>query len=278
MSNTDRISLLMIDGPQQGVRVLLPVSGPATIGRNPRCEIVIDHPLVSRRHCMVTTAAGNMGVEIVDLMSNNGTKINGQKISAATFVGAGKRFRVGPTEFEVQPFNRSAGGSAAGSASSDERDDVLELLGIDPDDDDGSDSVPTEDWRETQSLNRADLHLPALRIDLDRQKTLPLKVAGEVRNFAATNGFADDALLEIGIATASIVENTLKHAGRGGLQVRCDDKALQIEVWDNGPGVPDDLIDAPPPGGGMERAKASMDQFRVTSSPGNTRVLMHKSR
>lgn len=50
----------------------------ATIGRSPRCEIVIPHDGVSRQHCRIDLENGEFFV--TDLASTNGVLIDGKKI------------------------------------------------------------------------------------------------------------------------------------------------------------------------------------------------------
>jgi len=53
-----------------------------TIGRDSACEVVLQGTRVSRKHCVLRTAAGRGGaVEIEDLRSSNGTVVNGERIA-----------------------------------------------------------------------------------------------------------------------------------------------------------------------------------------------------
>lgn len=61
----------------QGRRV--PLTGPVTIGQEPRCELSVDDGLTSRRHCMVVPVIDGT-VLLVDLRSSNGTWVNGEKV------------------------------------------------------------------------------------------------------------------------------------------------------------------------------------------------------
>ncbi|MGE0434958.1 MAG: FHA domain-containing protein, partial [Planctomycetota bacterium] len=241
-----RVSLMVTEGPIEGLRVLLPVKGPAIIGRNPSCEIVVDHPLVSRRHCMVTSTARADGVEVVDLMSNNGVRVDGNKIKEPVTIRVGNRFKVGPAEFEVQPWKTPP----AGAPIEEQQDAVLELLGLgigenDPPDDSAlqtSTSAP-EEWDETVAAGG---EKPSRRQEMQRDlftDTNPLKVAAAVRDFAVMNGFEGDILFDIGIATAAIVENAIKYGGGGDLIARCDGTAVQVEVRDRGPGLSADVVE-----------------------------------
>ncbi len=57
----------------------IPVGGgPVLIGRNPRCDARLESIRVSRLHCCL--AAGDGGVLVRDLLSTNGTRINGQPV------------------------------------------------------------------------------------------------------------------------------------------------------------------------------------------------------
>ena len=53
-----------------------------TIGRSPSCDIVLDDPLVSRRHAELRLLPGGRR-EIVDVGSFNGTFVNGQRVDEA---------------------------------------------------------------------------------------------------------------------------------------------------------------------------------------------------
>jgi pSer/pThr/pTyr-binding forkhead associated (FHA) protein len=57
----------------------IPLDRPLTLlGRDPGCDVLLDSPRVSRRHCCL--AVSRDGVEVRDLESTNGTRINGQRI------------------------------------------------------------------------------------------------------------------------------------------------------------------------------------------------------
>ncbi len=61
------------------------------LGRDPRCDVVIDHPQVSRTHARITRR--DQGWQIEDLDSTNGTFLNGmlltqpQRLTAGDAVG-----------------------------------------------------------------------------------------------------------------------------------------------------------------------------------------------
>ncbi len=66
-------------------------SGPNTVGRAKGNDIILDHPKVSLRHCVVTVEAGRIQVE--DLQSTNGTQIKGQKITRSE-LQVGEAFQI----------------------------------------------------------------------------------------------------------------------------------------------------------------------------------------
>lgn len=70
--------LLLIRGPQSGRAY--PLDEPVfTLGRDPRNDIVIDHPQVSRRHARITRQSNAWVIE--DLDSTNGTFVNGTRVT-----------------------------------------------------------------------------------------------------------------------------------------------------------------------------------------------------
>ena len=87
-------------GGETVVRALqLPPGEKLLIGRDPRtADIPIDHPQVSRRHCLVARVEG--GFEVRDLGSKNGTFVNGRRIYTM-LVKAGDVLGVGPMRFEI---------------------------------------------------------------------------------------------------------------------------------------------------------------------------------
>ncbi len=56
---------------------------PLTVGREAGCDVLLARPRVSRRHCQLRRVPGMPdGVEIEDLGSSNGTKVNGVMLPA----------------------------------------------------------------------------------------------------------------------------------------------------------------------------------------------------
>jgi pSer/pThr/pTyr-binding forkhead associated (FHA) protein len=63
------------------------------IGNSPDCDVVVDSPLASARHCQLTQMPE--GFLLNDLGSTNGTYINGVRISGATRLAAGDSATLG---------------------------------------------------------------------------------------------------------------------------------------------------------------------------------------
>jgi pSer/pThr/pTyr-binding forkhead associated (FHA) protein len=72
-----------------------PRRGQLTIGRDPRCEMVLPDPQVSTRHAMIQQTP--QGYVLTDLGSKNGTFVNDQRVQQALLRG-GERLRIGQTE------------------------------------------------------------------------------------------------------------------------------------------------------------------------------------
>jgi hypothetical protein len=74
-----RASLTIQEGPGAGQRFAL--SKPETVlGRHPANDVVIQHKEVSRRHASITREGASFILR--DLGSNNGTSVNGQRLSS----------------------------------------------------------------------------------------------------------------------------------------------------------------------------------------------------
>lgn len=53
---------------------------PLTIGRSLDCDLWIEDPILSRRHCRVEPALEGDGFAVVDLQSRNGTFVNAERV------------------------------------------------------------------------------------------------------------------------------------------------------------------------------------------------------
>jgi DNA-binding winged helix-turn-helix (wHTH) protein len=69
--------------------------GDNVIGRDPRCDVWLDHESVSRRHASIRIAGGSDRPLITDLESTNGTFVGGNRIEAGTTLADGDGIKVG---------------------------------------------------------------------------------------------------------------------------------------------------------------------------------------
>jgi S-DNA-T family DNA segregation ATPase FtsK/SpoIIIE len=90
--------LHVVGGPLAGREIPLP-RGHFTIGRAATADIVLDEPLVSKRHARIEV--GVAGVELVDLNSANGIVVDGGLVPRLNVI-PGQRFTLGDSELVVQ--------------------------------------------------------------------------------------------------------------------------------------------------------------------------------
>lgn len=92
-----RLRLGALDGPELALSTEPPVRPVTqrvlTIGRAPSCDVVVDDPLVSRRHA--TVELGEHGPVLRDDDSFNGTFLNGERVRGDAPLGPGDRIGVG---------------------------------------------------------------------------------------------------------------------------------------------------------------------------------------
>lgn len=69
------------------------------LGRAVECAVVLDGPLVSRRHARIVVSPARVTIE--DLGSRNGVQLDGRTISGATELRAGTQIRLGDEVLEV---------------------------------------------------------------------------------------------------------------------------------------------------------------------------------
>jgi hypothetical protein len=117
---------------------LLP--GITVVGRSDSCQIVIEDPLISRRHaCFVVDG---QGVLVKDLGSMNGVLVNGVKVDGARALAAGDRITIGKGEAElhVAPATRPQAGDFARTQPRLSLSGAMAAVDIEPT---SSDSEPT---------------------------------------------------------------------------------------------------------------------------------------
>jgi len=87
---------------------------PARVGRSPKADMAIMHPLVSRRHCEIFERDGELIVR--DTGSANGTYIEGRRIDESV-LKPGDRLTIGPLTFEAACEQATAPAPPNGQAS-----------------------------------------------------------------------------------------------------------------------------------------------------------------
>ena len=80
----------------------LPADGTTLVlGRDPACDVHLDDPSVSSRHCRITARDGQVLVD--DLSSTNGTIINTARITGTHHLAAGDLIALGTISVEARP-------------------------------------------------------------------------------------------------------------------------------------------------------------------------------
>jgi pSer/pThr/pTyr-binding forkhead associated (FHA) protein len=72
------------------------------IGRHMDCDVRLDTPKISRRHCCVAMAYDRLLIR--DLGSRNGVRLNGRLIEEAQ-LQSGDEVAIGPIVFRLEPLN-----------------------------------------------------------------------------------------------------------------------------------------------------------------------------
>ncbi|HUQ71223.1 MAG TPA: FHA domain-containing protein [Planctomycetaceae bacterium] len=91
--------LVVMGGKLEGKRLLLPLEKDIVIGRDEDCQIVLQSTQVSRKHCQLRRT--ELGVQVKDLTSQNGTFVNDVPIESETLLVLGDTLRIGAVVFEV---------------------------------------------------------------------------------------------------------------------------------------------------------------------------------
>jgi DNA-binding winged helix-turn-helix (wHTH) protein len=83
-------------------------TGDNIIGRDPRCEVWLDHPRVSRRHARIRIDAGRERPSVVDLESTNGTFVRGKRVEEPTPLANGDTITVGEVSVKFREWSDGA--------------------------------------------------------------------------------------------------------------------------------------------------------------------------
>ncbi len=90
-----RVTLVIHLGGEEGSRVVeLPDGIDVTFGRSRGATVTLDHEKVSRMHARIRRRGD--GIDVEDLGSRNGTRVNGNKVEGITAIAHGDEVSVGP--------------------------------------------------------------------------------------------------------------------------------------------------------------------------------------
>lgn len=76
------------------------------LGRSTKCELVVNHPSVSRRHALL--CPDRTGLLVTDLGSTNGTFIDGVRVTGTEVAALESRIHFGSVEFVIRRHDASA--------------------------------------------------------------------------------------------------------------------------------------------------------------------------
>ncbi len=109
----------------EGGEAQFPLTGRIIIGRDQRCQIILNDNKVSRKHASIELKELNQAV-VRDLKSSNGTYVNGKKIEGECRVNAGDTIAVGINKLrilETNPLNDFASTTQVGTREDDWQDE-----------------------------------------------------------------------------------------------------------------------------------------------------------
>jgi two-component system, NtrC family, response regulator AtoC len=108
-----RRTLLVMLGDEVVARPL-PASGRVSIGRARDCDVRIDHPSISRTHCVLTVS--DAGLTLADAGSANGTLLRGARLPVETAapLAINETIQIGDATLAVQEIRRGGGDRSAG--------------------------------------------------------------------------------------------------------------------------------------------------------------------
>lgn len=91
-----KATLVPIEGKGKSIALTRNIN---IVGRNPECDIVIDHDSLSRRHAVLVLTDGLVVVR--DLITTNGTRVNSQRIKWAALM-PNDRISFGSVRFRIE--------------------------------------------------------------------------------------------------------------------------------------------------------------------------------
>lgn len=82
--------------------------GDNVVGRDPRCEVWVDHSGVSRRHALIRIERAAGRPVITDLESTNGTFVDGKRVADPTPLSDGDTIKVGSVTLKFREWTEKA--------------------------------------------------------------------------------------------------------------------------------------------------------------------------
>jgi pSer/pThr/pTyr-binding forkhead associated (FHA) protein len=113
------VEVIMLSGPRAGEPI--GIAGALTVGRDPRCGLVLHDATVSRRHATLIRGSP-AALAIRDEGSLNGTWVNDVRLTASRALRAGDRVRIGSSELAVRGATGAAGQEAVTILTAETRD------------------------------------------------------------------------------------------------------------------------------------------------------------
>ena len=93
-----KLKLKVLQGASANQEIAVPVAK-FLVGRGEECHLRPKSPAISRHHCAILTANGQVAVK--DLGSKNGTFVNEQRVEGVQHVDSGDIVAFGPLTFEI---------------------------------------------------------------------------------------------------------------------------------------------------------------------------------